>query len=374
MINSSLVMPVIAVATVATVIFIALGFLPRPSRATAIWSAGFAIAMVGSYVWLAHEMLDSEPLRALGSALVIAPMPLMWSGLRAYRGLERQFVALSGTFVVVMPVFLVTTMYFGVYGIGFRVLFASTAVFAVLMLVELARLGPHLRDEALPLMAVSAAFLVFAFITIINGVLVANGTVGGADSLQFLRTLNMIGVTVYITCNLVTCLLLTTRAGDTALSPRNTFDSTVRNRLNRAEAASDPWWSLLDIRLDDPDDIRSASSSAGFNAISERFGRDVDAALPADADFEQLSATRFIALVPRAQGGVREVVTDLLERVSTIDDRQPVPIRMSASVGWTQVPVAGYNLDDLIASAAAAAEIAQGAGGNRWERVSETAP
>lgn len=369
MITTSLVMPVIAVATVATVIFIALGFLPRPSRATAIWSAGFAIAMIGSYVWLAHEMLDSEPLRALGAALVVSPLPLMWSGLRAYRGSERQFVLLSGSFVVVAPALLMATMHFGMYGIGFRALFASMAVFAVLVLIELVRLGPHLRDEALPLMAVAAAFLVFAAITVINGVLVANGTVADTDSLQFLRTLNMIGVTVFITCNLVTCLLLTTRTGDTAHSPRSEFDRIVRNRLDRAEAASDPWWSLLDIRLDDPDDIRAASSTGAFNAISERFGRDVDAALPADADIEQLSATRFIALVPRAQGGVREVVTDLLDRVSTIDDHQPMPIRMSASIGWTQVPVAGYDLDDLLASAAAAAEVAQQAGGNRWERI-----
>lgn len=374
MITSTLVIPVIAVSTLAAIIFIGLGFLPKPSRATAMWSAGFAIAMVGSYAWLASDILGSDQLRALGSALVLAPMPLMWSGLRAYRGLTREFVPLSSVLAVVIPLLLLGSTYIGEYGIAFRVLFASSAIIAALIIIELVRLGPQLRDESFPLIAVSAAFILFAAITIINGILVASGTITNSDSLQFLRTLNLIGVVVYIVCMLVTTLLLTTHTGHSSGSPRDTFEMTARTRLNRAEAAGDGWWSLLDIRLDDPEDIRAASSTAEFNAVGDRFGRDVDEALPSDADIKRMGATRFIVLIPRAQGGVREVLTDLLGRVSAIDEQQGIPLRLSASVGWAPILAVGYDFDTLIESAAAAALTAHTNGGDRWERIHDEKP
>lgn len=369
MITSTLVIPLIATSTLATIIFISLGFLPSPSRATAIWSAGFASAMVGSYVWLGHEIFDIPALRGLGAGLVISPMALMWSGLRARRGAVRQFMPLSIAFVVVMPAALLISSYSDAYGVIFRGMFTLTAVFALLTIIELVRLGPHRRDESYPLLGVSAFFVVFAVITNINGVMVAQQTTDNVDSLQFLRSINMIGSNAYIICTLVTLLLLTTNAENIRQTDRGAFERTARDRLNRAEARNDQWWSLLDIRMDDPHDIRAASSTAAFNAMSERFVHHVELALPADADVEQLSTTRIIALVPRAQGGVREILTELLQSLSVVDEHQSVPIRMSASVGWVQVPVIGYGLDDLIAAADEAVQNAQANGGDRWERV-----
>lgn len=369
MITSTLIMPVIAICTLATVIFIGLGFLPRPSRATAIWSAVFATAMIGSYVWLAQEFVYPDQLRAVGSALVIAPMPLIWSGIRAYRGLERQFVPLSIAFLVVAPALLLVSTYLGFYGIAFRVVFCTAAVFAVLIFLELLRLGPRLRDEALPLMGVSGLFVVFAVITLINGVLVAGGQVPIGDGLDFLRTLNLIGVTVYAVCTLVTVLLLTIRADQASATPQRAFEHTVQNRLNRARAAEDQWWSLLDIRLDDPDDIRLASSSAAFNAVAEKFARDIDSVLPADSDIARMEPTCFVVLVPRPQGGVRELLTELLERVSTVEETQSYPIRLSASIGWAPVAAAGYEFETLANAASQAVETAYAKGGDRWERV-----
>ncbi|WP_193598133.1 hypothetical protein [Microbacterium sp. YJN-G] len=369
MITSTLAMPLIALSTLATIIFIGLGFLPRPSRATALWSAAFAVAMVGSYVWLAQGFTPfPQQLRALGSALTIAPMPLIWSGLRAYRGLRRQYVALSVAVVVILPAFLLTAVALGIYPISFRIAFASLAVFAVLIFLDLMKLGPQLRDEALPLIGVSAAYVVFSAITIINAAFQASGEIQPADSLQFIRTLNLIGVNVYITCALITLLLLTTRSGVNP-SPHRDFERIVRNRLNRAQAAEDQWWALLDIRLDDPDEIRLATSASAFNAVSEKFARDIDSVFPADADIERMNASRFLVLVPRPQGGVRDLVTELLERVSAPLGAQPMQLRLSASIGWAPVSVAGYGFDELVNSAAQAALTASAKGGDRWERI-----
>lgn len=368
MITSTLVMPVIAISTVATIIYIGLGFLPRPSRAAAYWSAAFAIAMVGSYVWLAQAFVYPEQLRALGSALTIAPMPLLWSGLRAYRGLKRQFGLVSVSFLAVAPVFLLSSTYLGTYGVAFRIVFCAAAIFAVLIFLELVHLGPRLRDEALPLMAVSAAFVVFGAVTLINGILVAIGTVDASGSIDFLRTLNLIGMTVYLVCALITVLLLTTRT-ESGPSPHRDFEKTARGRLERAQAADEQWWSMLDIRLDDPDDIRLASTTAAYNAVTERFARDVDTVFPADADIERIESDCFMVLVPRPQGSVRELLTELLERVSAPDANNVIPLRLSASIGWASVSAAGYDFDTVVAAASAAAEKAAANGGDRWERV-----
>ncbi|MGW9627804.1 hypothetical protein [Microbacterium sp. NPDC055521] len=369
MINTTLMMPVVALTTLATVLFIGLGFLPRPSRATALWSAAFAIAMVGAYVWLAQDHVASEPLRALGSGLILAPMPLLWSGLRAYRRRARQHLMIGYLFGLLSPVILLLSSFAGVYGVALRVLYTTTAVFAALIIVELVALGPRVRDEALPLLGVSSAFIVFAVIIDVNGLLVMRGLVVGSDALSLVRTMNMVGMSVYVVCALITTLLLTIRGEEVAVSPRDAFERTARGRLERAHAADDDLWSLLDIRLDDPDDIRTASSTAEFNAVAHKFARDVDSVLPADADIEQIDPARFLALVPRSQGGVRELLAELLERVARTEHDRSLPLRLTASVGWAPVSVAGYEFEALTARAGEAARRAHAEGGDRWERV-----
>ncbi|WP_417508038.1 hypothetical protein [Microbacterium sp.] len=372
MITSAFVMPVIAVTTLGTIISIALGFLPRPSRATVLWASSFVIAMVGSYVWLAYELLDSEQLRAIGSALTITPIALLWAGVRAYRRRDRPYVWVACTFLVVMPLMLLGSTFINVYGIAFRVLFSASAVFAALIVWELAKLGPRLRDEALPLMAVAGVFVVFAVVTVVNGILLAVGEIGNDESLAFIRSLDLLGVTVFTVCGLVTTLLLTIRADETSMAPHGAFESTVRTRLERAREMDEQWWSLLDIRLDDPDEIRTATSTAAFNAVAQRFAKDINAVFPASSDIDQMTATRIIVLVPRSQGGVRELLTELLERVSESDATRPYALRLSASVGWAPVSAAGYDFETLVALAGAAAQSAQTAGGDRWERVRGT--
>lgn len=369
MITSTLVMPMIAITTLATVMFIGLGFLPRPSRATAMWSAAFTCAMIGAYAWLAQSLVFAAELRAIGASLVITPMALLWSGLRAYRGRERQFGMLSLGYVVVMTAALWGSTYIGLYTVMFRVLYVATAVFAVLLILELIGLGPQLRDEATSLLAASAGYLVFTILTLVNGFLQAMGQVDPQTSLHFIRTANLIGVNAYTVCALVTTLLLTTRTAGGSAAPHQDFERIARGRLARAQAAGDRWWSLLEIRLDDPDDIRLATSSAAFNAVCEKFARDVDSIFPADTDIERLSPTGFVVLVPRPQGGIRDLLTDLLDRVSSPESAQWLPMRLSASIGWAPAAVVGHDFDILMAAAAQAATTARTKGGDRWERI-----
>lgn len=359
---------VIALATLALVVYIGLGFLPRPSHAAALWSGAFAVAMVGSYVWLTYEVSSSSLARAVGAGLVLAPMPLLWSGLRAYRR-RRPYVWVAVAFLFSVPLVLLLASPFDLFGVAFRGAFTLMAVFAALTFVELVRLGPRLRDEALPLIGISLLFIAFAALFIANGVLVAIGEVGNADGTQFLRTLNTIGMAVYIVCALTTTLLLTVRADDTAISPRNTFERTARGRLDRARSRGDDWWSVLDIRLDDPDDLRRASSTAAFNAVTRKLMRDVDESFPADADIERVNPTRFVVLLPRPQGAVRALLAELLERVSTEEDGQAVPLRLTASVGWVPATAGDYDFTVLLQRASDAAELAASQGGDRWERV-----
>lgn len=373
MINSTLMLPVIAISTLATVVSIGLGFLPRPSRATALWSTAFAVAMVGSYVWLAYEQFDSMHLRALGSGMVIAPMSLIWAGLRAYRGLDRQYLVFGYVFAAAAPLFLLAASFTDVYAIAVRVLFTGAGVIAALIAIDLVRLGPRLRDEALPLMAASLGFIVFAAIIDINGFLMF-ADIASVDNLALTRTMNLIGMSVYVVCALISTLLLAVCSDDRSSSPRDAFERTVRNRLDRARVAGDDWWSLLDIRLDDPDDLRTATSTGAFNAVAQRFAREIDSVMPADADIGRISATRFLVLIPRPQGGVRELLTELLDRVPAKQHSEVVPVRLTASIGWAPVSSVGYEYAALVDRAADAARRAQEAGGDRWKRVRGDAP
>ena len=66
---------------------------------------------------------------------------------------------------------------------------------------------------------------------------------------------------------------------------------------------------------------------------------------------------------------MRQVLANLLEQVAEAGADAPLAVRLSASVGWAQVEVVGYDLTELIVAAGAAADEAQELGGDRWYRV-----
>ncbi|GAA4777649.1 hypothetical protein [Microbacterium gilvum] len=360
--------PFIAIMTLACVAMIGLGFLSRPSRATAMWSFAFVLGMLASYAMLAAAIVDDEALRALGAGIFLPANGFIWLGLRHASGSGRGGWPWAAGYLVASPVALLATARTDAYSIAFRIDFVVAAVFAVLIIVELVRLFPVFREELLPLGFGAAIFPVFAVYTLLDGVVRALGAPAD-DDLATVRGVNGVGTGVYVVCALITLLLVARRPraavgeGESAA-----FEAVARGRLARAAAADDAWWSLVDIRLDDPADLRTAFGGTAFERTAERFRADVLAVLPADADIERHD-TRLVALVPRSQEAVRRLLVTLLARVSAAD--HPNGIRVSASIGWAPVAPVGYDLEALRTAAAEAHAMAFEKGGDRWERAVE---
>lgn len=373
MIHTGAGLSLAVLSALSTGLVIGLGFLARPSRATSLWAFAFALATVASFGWAAADTLESLPLRAASSGALLASSSFIWVGLRAWRGARRLYWLPAAVYCVASPLLLGLTATTGSYALVFRLDFAVAAVVAVLVIVELVRLGPERRDEGLPLALASGGYVVFSVLSLIDGGVhfAQTGTiVSGGDDLALVRQLNSIGSLVYLVCSLVTVLLLTRSAPTPARrGEKSCFADVAGDRLARAEAAGDRWWSVLDIRLDDPVDLRDASNSVVFASITEGFARDVRAALPADADVEPRGDTGFVVLLPRPEGAMRQVLARLLARVAAADAEQPTSVRLSASIGWAGVDAVGYDLDDLLEAAGARVMEAQRRGGDRWERT-----
>ena len=107
---------------------------------------------------------------------------------------------------------------------------------------------------------------------------------------------------------------------------------------------------------------RSRTSSTGSP-------RDVRSAFPTEADIEFRADTIALVLLTRPEVTIRANVRSLLNRISTLSPTQPLAVQMSASVGWATTATSGWNLDDLVRAASAAAVDARLAGGDRWVRV-----
>lgn len=372
MINTGPTFALVALSTLCTVLYIGLGFLPRPSRAAAVWSCAFAGFMLASYAWVAGDALDSAPARAAASGLMFAMTALLWVGLRVRRRAERAHWALAIGTLVALPIALLLTADTAGYLTVVRLALAVSAVFSALVLTELLRLGAHVRDEVLPLALASALVVIFAALSLVHeGVRLGTSPAEPAEEVMALiRELNVIGSLLYVVCATITLLFLTRQRPVDRDSPRDSaFGIIARDRLGRAEAADDRWWSVLVIRLDDPIALREASSTHAFDHIRARFAQEVAATLPAEADLHEREPGEFIALLPRPEGAVRQILARLLERISTTDADAPLTVRLSASVGWASVEVVGYDLDALVTAATAAAERAQSRGGDRWDRV-----
>lgn len=364
--------PFIALTTLGCVLMIGLGFFPHPSRTTALWSFAFILGMLASFALLVAELRDSALLRAAGSGVFLPANAFLWSGLRAASGRRRSWWQLAAAYLVLSPAALLAAAHTDLYSAAFRVDFAVSAVFAVLIVVELVRLyGVH-REALLPLIFGAALFPVFAVYALIDGALQALDGAAVPDDLAAVRGVNSIGTGVYAMCAVITLLLVArhTRRPSSGGGSAS-FDDVARARLERARAAEDEWWSVLDVRLDDPADIRTALGTAAFDRIVRRYHADVLAELPADADIDEIDGTRFVALVPRSQDAVRRLLVSMLQRVSEPDPEQPHSVRVSASIGWAPAQVVGHDLDALRAAAAEANAVARQEGGDRWERIAQ---
>lgn len=371
MINAGIDVAFVAVSTVCTAVIIGLGFLSRPGRATAAWAFGFSLAMISSYCWVLATASESEMLRAMAAAILLSAAPWLWVGLRARRDADHYHWAVALVFTVAVPAVLGVSAGSDVYSLLFRAVYVGSTVFAVLILHELLKLDRARQEEGIPLAIVSGGYLVFGIVTLVDGVVraVQTGTFSG-EGLELVRELNGVGALVYLVCAAITTILLSRAAG-----PRDradtvaTFTTVAGSRLQRAEAAGDRWWSVLDIRLDDPVDIRDVSSGATYERIVARFAEAVSTTMPPDADLDRRGEHRFVVLLPRHEAAVISLLTTMLARVTEPDPEQPLTLRLSASVGWAGVAELGYDLPALASAASRAAEAAQARGGDQWERA-----
>lgn len=371
MIETGPMTALVALTTLCTVLYIGLGFLPHPGRATAVWSSALAGLMVAAYTWVAANQLDSQPLRGAASGFMFSMIAVVWVGLRVHRQAERTFGAIAALVSVAAPVLLILTATSDGYLTMLRLVIAITSVFAALTVAELLRLSPLRRDEIVPLALASAAFVAFA---VVNAGFEVARLVGGGEApdparFSVVRDISALGALMYVVCATVTLLLLTRdRAGESVRTDLDSaFARVASDRLRRAAATDDKWWALLVIRLDDPAALQQASSAHAYAGVRARFAEVVQAALPADADLDVRDGAAITVLLPRPEGAVRQILANLLEHVALTDS--DLAVRLSASIGWAGVDVVGYDLDALVAEAADAATLAQERGGDRWFRV-----
>ncbi|EYT58214.1 MULTISPECIES: hypothetical protein [Microbacterium] len=364
-VNVDITTSMVAVVTVLTVMVVGLGTLARPSRATVAWGGAFGLGMLGAYLWLAGQQTDIAMLRGAASALLLCFEPLVWIGLRFHFGRRARRWPIV-LFVLAAPTLLVTTAGTGWYMPAFQLVFLSSAVFAGLVAYELLRDGPAVRDIVLPLALASCGFVVVALVSAATALI--SGGAGTEAQLSALRGLNAVGTVVVSTCAAFTLVLLVRSeqkkddAGDIA--------ERARRRLRKAEAQSDQPWSILDIRLDDPADLREASTGAAFALIVDRFHQDIEDALPASADADRVADGRAMVIIRGSDDLVRHHLREMLTRISVIDTETAVTgIRSSASIGWATASVFGYDYDALVTAAGSAAARARAAGGDQWKRA-----
>jgi GGDEF domain-containing protein len=355
------------VATLGTVMIIGLGFLQRPSRASLLWSLAFVLAMVSTWVSLAGEALGDEPVRRLGLGLMLGAPALIWSGFRARRD-ARAAPWIAPAQSVISATALVLIGDSELYSLVFRAAFFVSAVFAGLTLIEIRR-SPD-RDERLvyPLGIVSGAFVVLGAFILISGLIFP---LTDGDDLSLVRTLNSLGMLIYLICATVTLLFFTSVSpvGVQTASSWPQFTVTASDRLTRARSTGETSWVLLAVRIDDPDDIRAAAGESAFARIIDRFEATVRTAFPAEADVGREGRGRLVILLSRPGPVVREHVRTLLRSVTEMDAAQQIAVQLSASVGWAPADVVGYDFVTLLAAAQRAAEEASELGGDRWQRI-----
>lgn len=355
----------VAVVTLLTVLVVGLGTLARPSRATVTWGSAYGLGMLGAYLWLAGQQADAQVLRAGASALLLCFEPLIWIGLRLHFDRRARWWLVI-PFVLIAPVLLLVTADSAWYRPAFQLVLLGSTVFAGLVAYELLRDRTVISDITLPLALASCGFVVVAVVSAV--VVFVRGSVVTMEQLTGLHGMIAIGVLVVSTCAAFT-LVLMVRAEDAARDADDIADRS-RRRLRKAEEQNDQHWSVLEVRLDDPADLREASTGSAFAIIVDRFHHDIQEALPAAADAERVADGRAIVVMRGGDESVRHHLCAILTRISVIEKQSMMTgIRSSASIGWATVSVVGYDYDALVAAAGQAAIRARAAGGDQWKRA-----
>ena len=346
----------VVVATVATIRMIGVGFVHRPSRATAVWSLAFVIVMITAHATMISWSNDATTLRLISMGTLLSAPTLLWSGLRAHRGAPG-YEWLAAVVAVGASLALVASAGTDAYVWAFRLSFGATAVFAALTFVELLRRPERAGGASMPLAAFSLLVAAIAAVSIATG-LAAPGD--PAESLEFLRTVNSLGMLAYIVCALVTLLFIARETRARAAGRDSRSSRRIGSPAPSARA-------LVYAQIDDADDLRTVTGDAGFTSIVERLRSDVVEIFPTEADIGWFAPAGVAVLVAQPSIVLRERVRSLLRAFAT--SGAGVRVGTSASVGWAGVAEFGYDVETLLAAARGAAERAAEAGGDRWERA-----
>jgi hypothetical protein len=355
------------VATLGTVMIIGLGFLQRPSRASLLWSLAFVLAMVSTWVTLAGDALGDESVRRAGLGVMLGAPALIWSGFRARRQTRAlPWVAVAQSALSAAALVMVGDSEW--YSLVFRATFFGAAAFAGLTLLEIRRSADRYERLVLPLAFVSGAFVILGAFMLLSGMFLPFAP---GDDLALVRTLNSLGMLIYLVCGTVTLLFFTSVSpvGVQTATSWPQFSVTASDRLARARAAGETSWVLLSVRIDDPTEIRTAAGEAAFVRIVDRFEATVRASFPAEADIGREGRGRLVILTARPGPVVRDHIRTLLRSVTEMDAAQQIAVQLSASVGWAPADVIGYDFPTLLAASQRAAEEASELGGDRWQRI-----
>ncbi|MFD4959622.1 hypothetical protein [Microbacterium sp. NPDC058389] len=362
------------ITTLATMLTIGVAFLVKPGRATLYWSFAFALAMIATYGVVAGEVADMETLRRASLGLLMGSPALLWSGFRADWGM-RPHVWAGPLVSAASALALALAGDVAWFTVTYRTVFFAASVFAALFVVDWARRGAAARGDRLllPLVIVSIAFFVTGAATFVAGLVFPPS---GGDDFTLVRLISSAGMLVYVACAQVAVVGATAR--DSGLGRTTTvstawqqFEHTAGERLLRAQKSSEPW-SVVFLAIDDAADIRQSAGAPAFSRLSERLEATVQEVFPAESDVGSPTAGAVVALVPRPEAAVRDLLRTVLERITELDVDGALPIRPTASAGWAPASVLGYDLDTLVYTAREAARLASGKGGDRWERVGAT--
>ena len=354
------------VATLATALMIGLGFLRRPSAATALWSMAFVLAMITSYASISAEAATQESARVAAVGFMLGAPAFIWSGLRAARG-AATLAWIAPLQALVSASVLVVLAGTPGYSTGFALLYFASSLVAGLTAWELFRRPDRGGGMLLPLTLVSGVYTLLGVLVAV--VTIATDPAGGGD-LVLVRTINAVAMIVYMICALVSLLFLSENRDDGLSRRGSDLRRVMQDRLSRAEDRDDTAWSLLTMTLDDVGDIRAAAGEGAFTATMERMIADARATFPAESDIGPGAGPgSLLILVARSENEVREHMRAFLRRLGTMRPEQPLATQLSASIGWAPVREVGFDLEALIAAATSAEAEARAAGGDGWYRV-----
>lgn len=359
------------ITTLATALTIGIAFLVRPGLPTLYWSCAFALAMLATYGVVAGDVTGVEMLRRASLGALMGAPAFLWSGFRAAWGL-RPHVWAGAVVVVAAAATLALLDDIALFTVAYRIVFFVASVFAGAFVVDWARGSARRNDRlVLPLAIVSIAFVVVGVATFLAGLFFPPS---GGDDFALVRLISSAGMLVYVACALIAVVGTTARdsgltRGATVSTSWQQFERIAGDRLLRAQRTQEPW-SVVYLALDDAADIRQTAGSAAYANLADRLEDAVRGVFPAESDVGSPSPGDVVVLVPRPDGSVRDLLRTTLERITLLDVDGALPIRPTASAGWAQASVLGYDLDTLVYTGREAARVASGKGGDRWARVS----